>query len=223
MPFGSEGVQAGIGLALSGGGFRATLFHIGAVWRLVELGVLTSLTRVSSVSGGSIFAGVLASSWKNLSSSPTVANYRQLVVDPLRRFCQQQIDTIAIGEGLLSPWTSIGEAIESKYQAELFQIGLNQLPDAPWFVFNATNLQRTKLSFFQGVHGRLFGRPYSQSDNATRQSSRSVKCVPSVSFAGTSRSTERIRGGTRCAIQGKSKLHDATLFERRWSLRQSRS
>lgn len=141
MPFGSEGVQAGIGLALSGGGFRATLFHIGAVWRLIELGVLTSLTRVSSVSGGSIFAGVLASSWKNLSSSPTVANYRQLVVDPLRRFCQQQIDTIAIGEGLLSPWTSIGEAIESKYQAELFQIGLNQLPDAPWFVFNATNLQ----------------------------------------------------------------------------------
>ena len=59
MPFGSEGVQAGIGLALSGGGFRATLFHIGSCWRLLELGVLPHLHCVSSVSGGSI----LRESW----------------------------------------------------------------------------------------------------------------------------------------------------------------
>ena len=60
MPFGSEGPEEGIALALSGGGFRATLFHIGACWRLLELGVLSKLKRISSVSGGSIFAGVLA-------------------------------------------------------------------------------------------------------------------------------------------------------------------
>jgi hypothetical protein len=34
MPFGSEGVERGVGLALSGGGFRATLFHLGSLWRL---------------------------------------------------------------------------------------------------------------------------------------------------------------------------------------------
>lgn len=40
MPFGSEGVEVGIGLALSGGGFRVTLFHCGVLWRLNELGYL---------------------------------------------------------------------------------------------------------------------------------------------------------------------------------------
>jgi NTE family protein len=49
MPFGSEDVQPGIGLALSGGGFRATLFHCGALWCLNELGYLPKLNRISSV------------------------------------------------------------------------------------------------------------------------------------------------------------------------------
>jgi len=54
MPFGNEGLEDLTGLALSGGGFRATLFHLGAFWRLNELGYLPNLDRVSSVSGGSI-------------------------------------------------------------------------------------------------------------------------------------------------------------------------
>src|SRR5436309_1386954 len=60
MPFGSEGPQSGIGLPPAGGGFRATLFHCGALWRLNELGYLQKLDRVSRVSGGSITAGLLA-------------------------------------------------------------------------------------------------------------------------------------------------------------------
>lgn len=141
MPFGSEGVQQGLALALSGGGFRATLFHIGAGWRLVELGVLTQINRISSVSGGSIYAGVLASSWSSFSHDPSVATYQRVVVDPLRQFCRQEIDTPAIGEGLLTPWKSAGDVVASKYSASLFQISINQLPDTPLFVFNATNLQ----------------------------------------------------------------------------------
>jgi NTE family protein len=43
MPFGSEGLQAGIGLTLSGGGFRATLFHAEAPLRLNQLGYLGRL------------------------------------------------------------------------------------------------------------------------------------------------------------------------------------
>src|ERR1700740_2394413 len=56
----------GVGLCLSGGGYRAMLFHIGTLWRLNELGWLPKLTRISSVSGGSITAGVLALSWSKL-------------------------------------------------------------------------------------------------------------------------------------------------------------
>src|SRR5689334_18099315 len=50
----------GTALCLSGGGYRAALFHLGAVRRLNELGVLSQLTTVSGVSGGSIVANLLA-------------------------------------------------------------------------------------------------------------------------------------------------------------------
>jgi len=141
MPFGSEGIQAGIGLAVSGGGFRATLFHIGSCWRLLELGVLPQLTRISSVSGGSIFTGVLASHWAALANNPSVQSYERLIVDPLRQFCRLHVDTLAVGEGLLGISKSISDAVEDKYRKHLFQAGLDQLVDAPTFVFSATNLQ----------------------------------------------------------------------------------
>ena len=152
MPFGSEGVEEGIGIALSGGGFRSTLFHIGSCWRLIELGILPRLSRISSVSGGSIFSSVLASAWEALAPDPSVANYRDLVVEPLRRFCRLEIDTPAVGEGLLTPWKSISDVVEAKYRNNLLQKNLNQLPDSIQFVFNATNLQ-TGRSF-------RFSKPY---------------------------------------------------------------
>src|SRR5256885_13934467 len=56
----------GIALCLSGGGYRAMLFHLGAVWRINELGLLPRLARISSVSTGSIVAGVLGLKWHRL-------------------------------------------------------------------------------------------------------------------------------------------------------------
>lgn len=43
-----------LGLALSGGGFRAALFHIGVLARLAELDLLKHVQVLSTVSGGSI-------------------------------------------------------------------------------------------------------------------------------------------------------------------------
>ena len=43
-----------VGLALSGGGFRASLFHLGVLARLAEMDVLRSVEALSTVSGGSI-------------------------------------------------------------------------------------------------------------------------------------------------------------------------
>ena len=45
-----------IGLALSGGGFRASIFHLGVIRRLEELGVMKYVQTISAVSGGSIIA-----------------------------------------------------------------------------------------------------------------------------------------------------------------------
>jgi len=46
--------SAKFGLALSGGGFRASLFHIGVLAKLAELDVLRRVEVLSCVSGGSI-------------------------------------------------------------------------------------------------------------------------------------------------------------------------
>ena len=45
-----------IGLALSGGGFRASIFHLGVIRRLEELGIMKHVHTISAVSGGSIIA-----------------------------------------------------------------------------------------------------------------------------------------------------------------------
>src|SRR4051812_27536703 len=48
--------QQRFGLALSGGGFRASFFHLGVLRRLAELDLLRHVTDISTVSGGSILA-----------------------------------------------------------------------------------------------------------------------------------------------------------------------
>jgi NTE family protein len=47
-----------LGLALSGGGFRASFFHIGVLARLAELDILRNVEAISSVSGGSIIGAL---------------------------------------------------------------------------------------------------------------------------------------------------------------------
>ena len=48
-----------IGLALSGGGIRAMVFHLGVLRYMAEHGLLESTTRISSVSGGSLVVGLI--------------------------------------------------------------------------------------------------------------------------------------------------------------------
>ena len=62
-----------VGLALSGGGYRAMLFHLGALIRLNEARWLPKLNRVASVSGGSITAALLGLTWKDLRFEDDVA------------------------------------------------------------------------------------------------------------------------------------------------------
>ncbi len=47
-------LEGKVGLALSGGGFRASLFHIGVLARMAELDLLRHVEVISCVSGGSI-------------------------------------------------------------------------------------------------------------------------------------------------------------------------
>src|SRR3954451_11457744 len=62
----ADNPQDGWALCLSGGGYRAMLFHTGVLWRLNDAGLLPQLKRVSSVSGGSIVAARLGLQWRHL-------------------------------------------------------------------------------------------------------------------------------------------------------------
>src|SRR5215207_11345212 len=92
----------GLALCLSGGGYRAMLFHVGVLWRLNEAGVLPRLDRVSSVSGGSITAGVLALHWAQLEFDDTGrANAFSKIVDDIRRFASVTVDVGAVLTGVI--------------------------------------------------------------------------------------------------------------------------
>jgi NTE family protein len=149
-----EGPQEGIALCLSGGGFRAMLFHVGALWRLNELAWLSKLARVSSVSGGSITAGVLAHVWSDLGfdAQGVAGRLDEVVVAPVRKLAGKTIDVWAVLEGIFLPG-SIASWVARSYDRQLFRAAtLQSLPDEPRFVFNATNLQ-------SGVLWR-FSKPY---------------------------------------------------------------
>jgi NTE family protein len=136
-------------LALSGGGYRAMLFHVGALWKLNEIGELGRLAHVSSVSGGSIAAGVLAMNWRLLEFAEGVAtNFRDRIADPLMRLAEWTLDVPAGIWGLI-PFCSAGNTLEYLYKRLLFgKTTLADLPESPRFTFTATNLQTGALWIF---------------------------------------------------------------------------
>jgi len=146
------------GLCLSGGGYRAMLFHAGTLIRLNEAGVLPTLRKISSVSGGSITAGVLALNWSTLKldqPGATQANpndFLQHVVDPIRAMASTTIDKKAVFGGIF--WFgSINSKIVKALRKHLFgRATLQGLPDQPRFVINATNVQSGALWRFSKRH-----------------------------------------------------------------------
>jgi predicted acylesterase/phospholipase RssA len=58
-----------LGLALSGGGFRASLYHLGLVRFLRDAGLLSQVTHIASVSGGSTFSAHLVLNWSRYCGS----------------------------------------------------------------------------------------------------------------------------------------------------------
>lgn len=70
-------------LAFSGGGFRATYYCLGAFRRLVELGLWKSVSRIDSVSGGSIAAGAILAALKD-GEFKNVNDFDKRVTIPLK-------------------------------------------------------------------------------------------------------------------------------------------
>lgn len=132
------------------------LFHLGSLWRLNELGYLPKLARISSVSGGSITAGVLGYKWSRLGfdAHGVSGNFLVEVVAPIRNLADKTLDVGAVLGGVFLPGT-IGEKVAAAYRKHLFgDATLQDLPDTPRFVINATNLQSGALWRFMKPYMR---------------------------------------------------------------------
>ena len=117
-----------------------------ALWRLNEVGLLTRVSRVSSVSGGSITAAALAVHWRAFSVDP--AGRWPDVVAAVRGVAGHTIDVWAVLVGLL-PFATVSGRVAAAYDKFLCRgKTLQDLPDegtaagqGPMFVFNSTSVQ----------------------------------------------------------------------------------
>lgn len=146
--------EEGIALCLSGGGYRAMLFHLGALWRLSETGYLAELKRISSVSGGSITAGALACEWAALLSGAKPADAFSRVVSAIRTLASRTIDVSSVAAGLLLPGTASDRVVRTLDDTLFHGKTLQDLPEEPRFVINATNVQSGSLWRFSKPYVR---------------------------------------------------------------------
>ena len=126
------------------------LFHVGAILRLNEMGLLKKLSRVSSVSGGSITAGVLGLNWNRLEfgEDDRANKLQEFLVEPIQQMASETIDRGSIWRGVLLPG-SVSDRIVGYYQDVLFgDATLQDLPldsQGPRFIINATSVQSGAL------------------------------------------------------------------------------
>src|SRR5262249_26027622 len=125
-----------LGLALSGGGFRASLFHIGVLARLGELDLLRHVHVLSCVSGGSILGAYYYLEVRKLLQEKGEAATAEEYIDIVRRMAgdflagvQQNIRMRMIGSikanlrmifsGTYSRTLRLGELYESELYARV--------------------------------------------------------------------------------------------------------
>ena len=134
-----SGVEKRIGLALSGGGYRAAAFHLGVFRRLRQLGLLWHLDLLTCVSGGSIAGAFLAANWGDDGA-----------LDRLETFLRSKsIAVSSVIGGLLDPFHTRLEVLAAQYDRDLFHgAKMDDLKGVPRIYFNAPNLATGNMFFF---------------------------------------------------------------------------
>ena len=177
MNYDLEPVRAGRALCLSGGGFRAAIFHLGAMHRLHAVGRLHTLDAISAVSGGSIAAAWLAARFIAGRSDPRERfadwcariDFLVDVVEPFRAVTARDLRTLPVL--LTLPWnwlwpsTRVG-LLQAGYAQVFDGLELRDLPAHPQFVLCATDLtfgvnwefSRRRCGDFQAGYLRRHGK-----------------------------------------------------------------
>ncbi|MCD8554656.1 patatin-like phospholipase family protein [Seleniivibrio sp.] len=133
-----------IGIALSGGGIRAIAFHAGVVQFLAENNLMRKITNISSVSGGSLFTGIVFHLSGNM--WPTAPQFTEKILPRLRYLMTSTSLQQASMSALMKPsnWKNIlykrgiviAQTIESLWGIDSV---LADLPQTPVWTINGTN------------------------------------------------------------------------------------
>jgi NTE family protein len=150
-PIDGEKLEDITGFCLSGGGYRAMLFHAGAIFRMNELGLLKKLNRVSSVSGGSMTAAALALAYPKFQydAKNVVTNLKDTFLKPILDQANDSIDVNSAFGGI-NPFSSAAREAGKSYDKNITKgAKLAQVTANPTFVFNATSLMTGAVMRFR--------------------------------------------------------------------------
>lgn len=135
-----------IGLALSGGGMRAAVFHLGILQALAEEGLLQQVSRISTVSGASLCMGLIYS--LNQQSWPTNSVYLDCILPAIKSMITtKDIQWTALCKLLLMPhyWDNkvdlLSNVIEKKWGIHCC---LQDIPTYPLWIINTTAFETGK-------------------------------------------------------------------------------
>jgi predicted acylesterase/phospholipase RssA len=159
-----------IGLALSGGGFRASLYHLGMLRFLRDAGILPQVTHITSVSGGSIIGAHAVLNWERYTGSENefdaaASEFLSFVALDVRNRIFRRFPLAA---ALRWPLMLLGAStrkmtrtglLEHHYEKYLYgDTSLFELPEKPQLHLLATNLNEGCLCSFSR-DGLLMARP----------------------------------------------------------------
>ena len=130
-----------IGLALSGGGLRATIFHLGVLTQLARQSLLEDIAFISTVSGGSLLGALVRACSGN--AWPTGETFLQQTIPNARRLLTtRSLERSYIQCMFRSPWVLRGGRAVALARAlrECWSVSgrLSDLSDNPRWIINAT-------------------------------------------------------------------------------------
>jgi NTE family protein len=139
--------REGTALCLSGGGYRAALFHLGALLRLHEAGTLHDIRLLSSVSGGSIASAWLLTRFRQQDRAFAdwcrAIDFKAEVVETFRAVASRDLRTLPVLLTLPFNWAMPGPRVrmlQRSYRDIFGELPIAQLPKQPQFVFCATDI-----------------------------------------------------------------------------------
>ncbi len=152
-------------LALSGGGYRASVFHLGVLSCLAHQEQLENVTFLSTVSGGSLVTGLVFS--LNGNTWPTSKQYLEKVLPAARKvFTTTDMQTSllqSISQNLFLLFGNRAQEL-SRLMQEIWgvTISVKQLPKSPRWMINATCYETGKDWRFEQFRmgDYLFGYSY---------------------------------------------------------------